>query len=61
MKILNLIIEILTSPFSILLKLSGSGKNYFSSFAKPLIIFLISILIVIALVLFFYRMELFQS
>lgn len=61
MKIFNLILEIITSPFSFLLKLSGSGKNYLSTFAKPLIIFFVSVLIVIVLILFLYRVEIFHS
>lgn len=55
MKLLNSILEILTSPFSILLRNAGNGKNYFALWAKVGIIFLISLLIVILLILYFYR------
>lgn len=60
MKILNSILEILTSPFSILLRNSGNGKNYLASWAKVGIVFLISLIIVVLLVLYFYRDIIFQ-
>ncbi|MDE5565557.1 MAG: hypothetical protein K2H02_01445 [Anaeroplasmataceae bacterium] len=60
MKILNSILEILTSPFSIILRNSGNGKNYFASWAKVLIIFCVSAIIVVALILYFYRDIIFQ-
>lgn len=55
MKLLNSIIEIITSPFSVVLRNSGNGKNYLISFAKVGFILLVSALIVTALVLIFYQ------
>ena len=54
MKVLNLIIEIITAPFSFILRTSESRKFSLSSIAKPLVILLVSLLIVSLFVLFFY-------
>ncbi|HIT49693.1 MAG TPA: hypothetical protein IAD46_01570 [Candidatus Pelethenecus faecipullorum] len=55
MKIINIVIEIITAPFALLLRLSSNKKNYFSSLAKPVFVFAISLLIVVLIVLFYYR------
>lgn len=55
MKILAIIIEAIVSPFSLLMRLSGVGKNFLSSLAKPVIIFLIAVGITAILILYFYR------
>lgn len=55
MKIFNTILEILTSPFSFLLKISGTGRNFLSSLAKAFFIFIIALLITLVLVLYYYR------
>lgn len=55
LKILNSILEVITSPFSILLRNSGNGKNYLAAYAKVWIIFIVSAIIIVLLVLYFYR------
>lgn len=60
MKILNLILEIITSPFSIILRNSGNGKNYFASWSKVIVIFCVSAIIVTGLILYFYRDVIFR-
>lgn len=60
MKILSIILEIIVSPFSALMRLCGLGKNFFSSLAKPVFVFLIAIVITIILVLYFYRDYIFR-
>lgn len=61
MKILNSIIEILTSPFSILLRNSNGSSRRFNFIKNPICIFLISALIVFCLILFFYRDYIFRG
>ena len=60
MKILEIMIEAILSPFSSLLRLSGVGKNGLSTLAKPLIIIAIAIVITTILILYFYRKEIFS-
>ncbi len=60
MKILEIIIEAILSPFSCILRLSGVGKNTLSSLAKPAIIIGISIVITAILILYFYREAIFK-
>ena len=60
MKILNLIVEILTSPFSFLVRTTHSGRNSFSNYTKPLIILGISAVIVVLFVLYFYSEYIFN-
>ncbi|MDE7263456.1 MAG: hypothetical protein K2N64_02175 [Anaeroplasmataceae bacterium] len=55
MKILAIIAEAILSPFSLLMRLSGVGKNFLVSLAKPVIIFLIAVVITTILILYFYR------
>ncbi|MDE6241796.1 MAG: hypothetical protein K2M08_05160 [Anaeroplasmataceae bacterium] len=55
MKILEIIIEAILSPFSLLMRLSGVGKNFLSSVAKPVFIFLFAAIITAILILYFYR------
>ena len=55
MKIFTLILEAILSPFSLLLRVSGNGKNALASLAKPAILLLIAILITVILILYFYR------
>lgn len=59
MKILNFITEIITSPFSILLR-GCNGKNHLQNFAKVSWILFISLIIVVGLVLYFYRNFIFK-
>ena len=54
MRILNLIIEIITSPFALLLRSNGISFNT-NKWCKPVIILIIALAIVVVLVLFFYR------
>lgn len=55
MKILTTIVEAILSPFSLLMRLCGVGKNFFSTLAKPVFVFLIAVAITIILVLYYYR------
>ncbi|MDE6661452.1 MAG: hypothetical protein K2J93_06490 [Anaeroplasmataceae bacterium] len=55
MKILAIIVEAILSPFSLLMRLSGVGKNFLSSVAKPLFILLFAAIITVILILYFYR------
>ena len=55
MKIMSLIVEAILSPLSLLLKVSGNGKNPFTSLAKPVFIFLIAIGITAILLVYFYQ------
>lgn len=52
---MTLILEAILSPFSLLLRVSGNGKNVFASLAKPAFLLLIAIVITIILILYFYR------
>ena len=54
MKFLMAFIEIITSPFSYLLK-KASGKHYLFPLGKVLIIAIMSIIIVTGLILLVYR------
>ena len=58
MKILNRIIEIITSPITFLLK-NSLGLPDANKLAKPLYILLFSLVIVTILVLIIYRYQLF--
>jgi len=58
MKILNLIIEIVTSPFSFLFHANIPSGNP-NKVCKPIIIFGIALVITIALALLFYRTYIF--
>ncbi|MDE7161670.1 MAG: hypothetical protein K2N65_02800 [Anaeroplasmataceae bacterium] len=60
MKILEIIVEAILSPFSLLLRLSSFGKNFLSSLAKPLYILLIAVAITVILILYFYRDYIFR-
>ncbi|MBD5390582.1 hypothetical protein HDR67_01100 [bacterium] len=60
MKILTTILEAIISPFSLLMRLSGVGKNIFSTLAKPVFIFSIAVVITIILILYFYRGYIFR-
>lgn len=55
MKIVEIVIEAILSPFSLLMRLSSVGKNFLSSLAKPLFMFLIAVVITAILILYFYR------
>ena len=54
MKIFIDFIELITSPFTYLLK-KASGKNYLFPFGKVIVVFLISAIIVTGLILLFYK------
>lgn len=58
MKILNLIIEILTSPFTLLFR--TKAQRNISKPVKAVVVFSISIVIVAALLMLFYYKELFN-
>lgn len=58
MKILNRIVEIITSPITFLLKNSLGIPNV-NKWAKPLFILLFSAIVVVVLVLIGYRQQLF--
>ena len=58
MKILNLIIEIITSPFSFIFHTNIPGFNP-NKVCKPIIIFGIALALTIALALLFYRTYIF--
>ena len=55
MKIVEVIIEAILSPFSLLMRISGIGKNFLSAVAKPVFILLIAVAITAILILYFYR------
>ncbi|MCM1131541.1 MAG: hypothetical protein NC310_05695 [Roseburia sp.] len=55
MKILEIILEAVLSPFSSLMRISGIGKNFLSAVAKPVFILLIAVVITTILILYFYR------
>lgn len=59
MNVFNKIIEIITSPFSFLLR-ANLGTTNNSKFCRAFIIFLISLAVLAALILFVYRKELFK-
>lgn len=61
MKVISFIFEILTAPFALILRTSEARKTSLSSFAKPIVVFLISILIVALLVLYFYQDFIFKK
>ena len=54
MKIFTDFIELITSPFTYLLK-KASGKNYLFPLGKVIVVFLISAIIVTGLILLFYK------
>ena len=56
MKVINFIFEILTAPLALILRTSESNKSSLSSFAKPFVVFLISLL-----VLYFYQDFIFKK
>ena len=60
LKIINTIIEIITAPFTMLVKSNGISVDT-NKLIKPIIILLISIVIVGLLVLFFYWNNFFQQ
>ncbi|MDE7106403.1 MAG: hypothetical protein K2O22_04475 [Anaeroplasmataceae bacterium] len=55
MKILEIIVEAILSPFSLIMRLAGVGKNFLSFIARPVFIFLIAAVITTILILYFYR------
>ena len=55
MKIINFIFEMITAPFALIIRTAEVRKNSISSVAKPIIVFLISLLIVAILVLYYYK------
>ena len=55
MKIINFIFEMITAPFALIIRTAEARKMSISSFAKPIIVFLISLIIVAILVLYFYK------
>lgn len=59
MRIFNMIIEIITSPFSFFLK-TNVGSQSITKFGKPWVILLLSVFLVIVLVLILYRAYIFQ-
>jgi hypothetical protein len=60
LKIINTIIEIITAPFTMLVKSNGISVDT-NKLIKPIIILLISIVIVGLLVLFFYWNNFFKQ
>lgn len=58
MKIINLIIEIITSPFTILFRTKAQRNT--SKSVKPLVVLAISLVILAALLMLFYYKELFK-
>lgn len=58
MKVINIIIEIITSPFTLLFR--TKAQRNFSKPVKPLIVFAISLVITAALLMLFYYKELFN-
>ena len=60
MKIVEIIIEAILSPFSLLMRISGIGKNFLSAVAKPVFILLIAVAITAILILYFYRDYIFR-
>ncbi len=59
MHFLNVLIEILTSPFSFLMRANVSPVNA-NKWCKPLIILFVSVVIVAILVLYIYRDYIFK-
>ncbi len=59
MKILNFIVELITSPFTLLIRSNVSNSSSVK-WCKPLIIVLIATAIVALLILFFYRSYIFK-
>lgn len=59
MRFLSVLLEAITSPFSIVLRNSGGNKNFLSWFTKSVVIFLVSLIIVTLIVLFWYRDQIF--
>lgn len=55
MKIVNMIVEILTAPITLLFRTAGNNKKLSLSLAKPLLVLFISLCIVVLLVLYYYR------
>ena len=60
LKIINTIIEIITAPFTMLVKSNGISVDT-NKLIKPIIILVISLVIVGLLVLFFYWNNFFQQ
>ena len=58
MRFLLSFIELITSPFTYLLK-KASGKNHLFPLAKVIIVFVISLIIVTSLILLVYREQIF--
>ena len=58
MKVINIIIEIITSPFTLLFR--TKAQRNFSKPVKPLIVLAISLVITAALLMLFYYKELFN-
>lgn len=54
MRILNSIIEIIFSPLAFIFKSNLISKDY-NKYAKPIFVFLASIIILAALILYYYR------
>lgn len=59
MNILNTIIEIITCPFSFLMRANITNPNS-TKWGKPLIILAMALVVVILLILFFYRNYIFK-
>lgn len=59
MKVLNIIIEIITSPFTILLRTKVQRNT--SKFVKPIVVLAIALLITCAMLFLFYYKELFRK
>ncbi len=60
MKILNLILEALMSPYWLFIRTTNNSKNFFANYAKPLIVLVISLVVVTLLVIYFYFDVLFK-
>ena len=59
MKVLNIIIEIITSPFTILLRTKAQRNT--SKFVTPIVVLAIALLITCAMLFLFYYKELFRK
>ena len=59
MKVLNIIIEIITSPSTILLRTKAQRNT--SKFVKPIVVRAIALLITCAMLFLFYYKELFRK
>ena len=60
MKIFNLILEALISPYWLFIRTTNNGKNFFANYAKPLIVLAISLVVIALLILYFYFDVLFK-